>query len=183
MAQTAVEIAGDPTALYRLYDITDRLLYVGITKDLNVRFSQHAADKWWWPLVIRKTAMLYGSREDALAAEATAIVTEAPVHNIAGRRDEYPEKESKEVKVKRLVRQLVVAERLVRHPPVSYTLPSDIVAELDSYAKDHQISQAEAFIKFFLAGMLKCYEDDSAAMRAERAELEALIAAREAVPA
>lgn len=73
-----------PTALYRLFGPAC-LFYVGITGDLKVRFATHAALKSWWPEVTRKTVEFHATREAALGAELTAIRTEGPLHNIAGR--------------------------------------------------------------------------------------------------
>ena len=74
-----------PTSLYRLYDVGDSLLYIGITEDLKVRFATHASLKRWWPEVTRKTVELHAKRDDAAEAELAAIRTENPLHNIAGR--------------------------------------------------------------------------------------------------
>lgn len=69
------------TALYRLYGRSGYLLYVGITSDPAARFSQHKADKPWWPKVARKTVEWYGSREAAAAAEIAAIRAREPRYN------------------------------------------------------------------------------------------------------
>ncbi len=82
--QDAIEIDGDPTAVYRLYSKDGTLLYVGVTRNIPERFYQHEVYKHWWPHVARKTMNWYGSRTAALAAEAAAIVSERPVYNIAG---------------------------------------------------------------------------------------------------
>lgn len=82
--QNAIEVAGDPTALYRLFDAGGTLLYVGVTRDIPVRFAQHKIYKPWWPQVARKTMTWYGSRTEAVAAETAAIADEGPLHNIAG---------------------------------------------------------------------------------------------------
>jgi hypothetical protein len=74
-----------PTLLYRLYGVSDLLLYVGITEDLKTRFATHASLKRWWPEVTRKTVELHAKRDDAAEAELAAIRTEDPLHNIAGR--------------------------------------------------------------------------------------------------
>lgn len=74
----------ESTALYRFYDAAGRLLYVGITGDPADRWARHAAEKAWWPNVARHTVQWLPSRKDALAAEAAAIVAEAPLHNVAG---------------------------------------------------------------------------------------------------
>ena len=80
-----IDIDGDPTAVYRLFDANDMLLRVGITRHIPARFAQYKAEADWWPLVARKTMIWYGSRSEALAVEAAAILAEDPIHNIAGR--------------------------------------------------------------------------------------------------
>ena len=82
--QEAIEIKGDPTAVYRLYAADGTLLYIGVTRNIPERFYQHEVYKRWWPLVFRKTMAWYGSRDAALSAEAEAIVSETPVYNVAG---------------------------------------------------------------------------------------------------
>lgn len=69
------------TAIYRLYDVDDRLLYVGICEDPKQRWAQHAADKPWWPDVIRRDIEWIATREAAEAMEKEAIVGEKPLHN------------------------------------------------------------------------------------------------------
>ncbi|MGW1949095.1 GntR family transcriptional regulator [Streptomyces sp. NPDC001940] len=70
------------TALYRLYDADDRLLYIGITADLETRFASHSVYKSWWSQVTRKeVTWLPGSRRDVLEVEADAIRREQPKHN------------------------------------------------------------------------------------------------------
>ncbi|MFB4275783.1 GIY-YIG nuclease family protein [Nonomuraea sp. MTCD27] len=77
-----------PTTLYRLYDTADRLLYVGVAGNPGRRFEQHRAEKPWWGQVARITLEHHPTREAALDAELTAIRTENPRHNIAGRADQ-----------------------------------------------------------------------------------------------
>jgi len=74
------------TALYRLYDANETLLYVGIAKDPESRWKSHASHPRtsnWWPLVSRKEVEWLQSREDADLAETKAIKIEQPVHNRA----------------------------------------------------------------------------------------------------
>lgn len=71
------------TALYRLYNDSDTLLYVGISHQPEVRWTRHLADKAWWPTVRRFTVDWYATREDALAEETRAIKAERPLHNVA----------------------------------------------------------------------------------------------------
>lgn len=73
-----------PTYLYRIYDTTGNLLYIGITLDLNTRMNQHR--KHWKNGQWYKTAgpiktELYQDRASAALAEHRAIVREQPAHN------------------------------------------------------------------------------------------------------
>lgn len=72
-----------PHILYRFYDRTSVLLYVGITVDLSVRMADHARDKHWWGEVDRSATRIeyYDSRPAALTAEREAIRIEKPLHN------------------------------------------------------------------------------------------------------
>lgn len=73
------------TDLYRFFDASGRLLYVGISLHAAQRASQHRAEKAWWPKVARmEVERVDGDRSDALAAELAAIQTERPIYNIAG---------------------------------------------------------------------------------------------------
>ncbi|MFE2140221.1 GIY-YIG nuclease family protein [Streptomyces sp. NPDC059456] len=71
------------TALYRLYNATGALLYVGITCDPERRFGDHTT-KGWWSTVDHGTLKWFNSESLALEAELEAILTEAPKHNIQG---------------------------------------------------------------------------------------------------
>lgn len=74
-----------PTTLYRLYDSADDLLYIGIGGNPGRRFEQHRTEKPWWGDVARIALEHHPTRDAALKAELTAIRTENPRHNIAGR--------------------------------------------------------------------------------------------------
>lgn len=71
------------TDLYRFYDISNRLLYVGISLSAAHRASQHRGDKPWWDDVARMEVQhLDCPRRDAEAMEKRAIIAERPKHNI-----------------------------------------------------------------------------------------------------
>lgn len=72
----------DPTLLYRHYDATGRLLYVGITRRGVRRWEEHAEDKPWFELVATSRCEEHPTRAAALYAEAVAIRDENPVYNI-----------------------------------------------------------------------------------------------------
>lgn len=74
--------APERTALYRLFNADDELLYVGITNSPETRWRHHKATQEWWPLVARKTVDWLDSRSEAAAAEIEAIHAEVPKHNL-----------------------------------------------------------------------------------------------------
>lgn len=76
--------AATRTALYRLFDATEQLLYVGISTQPETRWTQHAADKPWWPLVQHRKLEWHPDRGAAEDAERTAVRTEEPLYNTAG---------------------------------------------------------------------------------------------------
>lgn len=72
------------TALYRLYDHAEQLLYVGISTQPETRWTQHATDKPWWPLVRRRKVEWFTDRAGAEKAEREAIRAEEPLYNTMG---------------------------------------------------------------------------------------------------
>src|SRR5260370_1126197 len=72
------------TALYRFYDATENLLYVGITNDPWRRWRQHVQEKSWYPQVKHQAVTWYDSRIAAEVAEHVAIRCERPRFNVAG---------------------------------------------------------------------------------------------------
>lgn len=72
-------LANLPTALYRFYDNSGQLLYVGITHALERRWQAHKQTQLWWLDVARKEHVWLPNRAEAEAAELKAIQTEKPV--------------------------------------------------------------------------------------------------------
>ncbi|MFE9736135.1 GIY-YIG nuclease family protein [Streptomyces sp. NPDC005863] len=70
------------TAIYRLYDATDDLLYVGISINPDARFRAHRIDKPWWLDVEAVQIDWLDSRLAAEQAETEAISTESPRYNL-----------------------------------------------------------------------------------------------------
>lgn len=69
------------TALYRLYDAGDQLLYVGISRDPSGRFKAHAHEKSWWHHVVRTEIEWRDGWKQAREAEDAAIRSERPLYN------------------------------------------------------------------------------------------------------
>lgn len=72
-------LANLPTALYRFYDSTGQLLYVGITHSLERRWQAHKQNQLWWLDVARKEHIWLPNRAEAEAAELKATQTEKPI--------------------------------------------------------------------------------------------------------
>lgn len=68
--------------MYRLFDHSGVLLYVGITGQPKVRFAQHARDKAWWHEVDRWRVEWHSDRNAAEAEEVRLIQEEMPLRNI-----------------------------------------------------------------------------------------------------
>lgn len=70
------------TALYRLFDAEERLLYIGITHNLKERFYQHSTTRPWWSSVANQRIEWLDTRVEAEASERAAIRSERPIWNV-----------------------------------------------------------------------------------------------------
>lgn len=73
----------EEAAVYRLYDASDRLLYVGIGRNPVARWGAHSARSWWVD-VVRYTVVWRATRKEAADEERAALRAESPVHNVQG---------------------------------------------------------------------------------------------------
>lgn len=69
------------TALYRHFDENGALLYVGIAKDPGKRGEQHGYHSKWYRFVADTQTEWFDTREQAAAAERSAILHESPIFN------------------------------------------------------------------------------------------------------
>lgn len=114
------------TALYRHFDASGALLYVGISDIPATRLNSHARGSHWSEGIANVSVQWLGSRTEAEMAEWLAIRNENPLHNV--RRTENPPrfKPEKGTKVPKLdpARTIIdicggvdaVAEMVGRHP-------------------------------------------------------------------
>jgi hypothetical protein len=70
-----------PTTLYRYFDKSGALLYVGITSTRHNRAVQHSKSSRWWRMAKTATLTHYPNRAKAEEAEHQAIVFEHPIYN------------------------------------------------------------------------------------------------------
>lgn len=128
--------------VYRLYSESGDLLYVGATKNLRVRMTQHRTDKAWWPEVAEQRTIIaaFETEEDAAIAEFAAIRGERPRYNVASTGNRRPQ-----------MYRSPTRRRGPREPYVRKAKPSDaseavalamIQSELD--AVDQEMREARA---------------------------------------
>lgn len=68
--------------LYRMFSVTDELLYIGKTINPPQRFTDHRGTKSWWRDIADITLTHFSSHDELIAAETYAITTEHPRYNI-----------------------------------------------------------------------------------------------------
>ena len=71
-----------PHVLYRAFNGQGQLLYIGITLNPAMRFSQHGYGQPWWTDVAEIEMQQFPSREAVMEAERSAILDEKPMHNV-----------------------------------------------------------------------------------------------------
>lgn len=67
--------------VYRCYDLSGRLLYIGHTNRWPGRRWLHRRDSPWWGQTVKVTFEPYPNRVAAHSAEQAAIRAERPLHN------------------------------------------------------------------------------------------------------
>jgi hypothetical protein len=69
------------TALYRIYDADDRMLYAGIGFNPFIRLTRHGEEKDWWEEAARVDIEWFDTRAEAEAAEVRTIEQFRPPGN------------------------------------------------------------------------------------------------------
>jgi excinuclease UvrABC nuclease subunit len=72
--------------VYRIFDATDRLIYIGATSNVTQRLAYHRTQSWWWALAHRVDVESHEDKASAHDAEWAAIAAEDPAFNLALRR-------------------------------------------------------------------------------------------------
>lgn len=76
--------------VYRFFDASGDLLYIGSSGNFARRLAQHRAARPWWHEVATHTLEQHPTRRAAEAAERAAIFTERPRYNVADHPDHRP---------------------------------------------------------------------------------------------
>lgn len=71
----------DRSGLYRIYDSSDRFIYVGISYDPRARIQQHRTRQPWGSEIARYSVEWFDDRAACEAAESAVIRAEKPPYN------------------------------------------------------------------------------------------------------
>ncbi|MFE7780373.1 GntR family transcriptional regulator [Streptomyces nigrescens] len=125
--------ANEPTALYRLYDADDQLLYIGIARYPQSRWEQHAGQQTWWHQVARKTVEWYEDRASALEAEACSTAAEKPLYDQSWRRTQDAPKGGFDDSAGRKLVEKTLADRIAQglYPPGTCLSTGTVSSEFD----------------------------------------------------
>lgn len=115
--------ASPRTALYRLRDASEQLLYIGVSDAPLRRWVEHSKEKSWWPLVAVFTIEWHDSRTEALKAETCAIKAERPIHNQVHNRPSTPDLPRD---VEPVMAERMFKARLARYPHLERELEAPL---------------------------------------------------------
>lgn len=76
-----IQNANAPHWVYRCYDATGRLIYVGCTLALGRRLDDHVRQSWWAPQVVKVKATVHKNRQAGHSVEKRIIRAETPKWN------------------------------------------------------------------------------------------------------
>src|SRR5690606_19885778 len=79
--RSEAELESIPTAVYRHYDASGLLLYIGMTCDQSVRESMHGTSSPWWIHVRHSEMTWYATRSKGTEAEKSLIIELEPMFN------------------------------------------------------------------------------------------------------
>lgn len=94
------------TSLYRHFSADGSLLYVGVSLSWPMRTKAHSRGAEWFSQIAKVTLEHFPTREEALAAERAAIVSEKPKFNVIHNRPRVSVKEAGQRRAKGLGGQL-----------------------------------------------------------------------------
>lgn len=88
-------LADARAAVYRFFNSSDELLYLGLTHNIEERWGTHARIQPWWLDVVRREFTWYETRKEAEQVEAAATALEKPRYDRSGQRTEGGEVEQR----------------------------------------------------------------------------------------
>lgn len=146
-----------PGVVYRFFDATNALLYVGVTvAPAAGRLRQHSKESAWHVFAARVTEEPFADVRDADAAEIEAIVREKPIFNRRNNRTDLARS--------RLVDYLTAADRrdllpLLDISPLSSRLDDEAIAILKRAERETGGNLAEMRRRLFAYALTHMPED------------------------
>jgi len=147
--------------LYRFYNDSNELLYVGITMHLPERWRKHKRNKPWIDEVTRITLQHFDNRQALELAEREAIENEHPTHNVIYNRNRAERDSGQSVIVDEELRRL----SLWQETPQLWDLVIKYMRELQSI-DPVPLTNYQAFMEYlseadrFLDGCRDCRKHD-----------------------
>jgi hypothetical protein len=120
------------TQLYRHFDDSNKLMYVGISLNTFSRLSQHKDHSHWFRNINRVTIEHFKTREEAMAAERTAIRAENPMFNIA---------------MKKTAREVEAEERNARQLEEEKIRQKNFLARYVEYRLAYEVDDVRSMLK------------------------------------
>lgn len=138
------------TAVYRLFDDIDTLLYIGESADPDEREGWHRATQSWGRQIHHRTDEWHDRLEEALRAETAAIEAERPLHNVANSPwRPIPGPDGRLVAVTKAEYNTFVLEEKSQQPrrpadaePITWMTPPQIAALTDPPTSRHTVERA-----------------------------------------
>lgn len=98
---TSLDFWRDRNVMYRVFDDTGRLIYVGSSRNWPGRLRNHESASWWFSLVAKIRVQVFPSKDAAQAAECVAIQEEQPAFNVhhTGRRGRFSQVTPEDLRV------------------------------------------------------------------------------------
>jgi predicted GIY-YIG superfamily endonuclease len=78
------ELGVDATVVYRAFDVSNTLLYVGVTCDITHRIYNHRTKSAWFGSADYVEFDVYPTKRKALDVEQDTIKTMSPLFNVIG---------------------------------------------------------------------------------------------------
>ncbi|MFC4466676.1 hypothetical protein ACFPH6_19450 [Streptomyces xiangluensis] len=145
------------TALYELRGADKALLYVGISHRPAARWREHAKQKLWWPDVVRRSLIWFGTRAEAILAEQVAIESAGPRHNQTTSPQDVPPPPGGTMPLSEL-RRLTLAYKAAHR-----ALAEGVVAELARGGDEDRIARSVDWSREYVARIRKERNADEAA--------------------
>ncbi len=135
------------TNLYRHYDSSDKLLYVGISVSAVNRLKEHIDSSKWTSDISTVKIESFPDRNSALLAEKLAIKTEKPIWNIIHNREEKKKIEKKKIEKKKIENSIDKFVEFSKHNEEQLEIQKSFHEYIRTIHADSKITIGEWYIE------------------------------------